>query len=183
MILAGDIGGTKCNLAVFEEHGASLQLVFKRRYATSEFSSLEELIDTFFRECAAESGAKPEGNIAAATSTGGTTNKKAGRVGDSPIIGGGTYANNATCAVSATGDGEYFIRSVVAHDISALMEYRGMKLQEAAQMVLDKVAKLGGTGGLIAIDHDGNIALPFNTSGMYRGHVGVDGEFVVEIYR
>ena len=123
------------------------------------------------------------GNLAAATSTGGTTNKKAGRVGDSPIIGGGTYANNATCAVSATGDGEYFIRSVVAHDISALMEYRRVKLQEAAQMVLDKVAKLGGTGGLIAIDHDGNIALPFNTSGMYRGHVGVDGEFVVEIYR
>src|SRR2546430_5804577 len=124
-----------------------------------------------------------DGNLAAATSTGGTTNKKAGRVGDSPIIGGGTYANNATCAVSATGDGEYFIRSVVAHDISALMEYRRVKLQEAAQMVLDKVAKLGGTGGLIAIDHDGNIALPFNTSGMYRGHVGVDGEFVVEIYR
>jgi L-asparaginase / beta-aspartyl-peptidase len=123
------------------------------------------------------------GNLAAATSTGGTTNKKIGRVGDSPIIGGGTYANNTTCAVSATGDGEYFIRSVVAHDISALMEYRGMKLQEAAQMVLDKVAKIGGTGGLIAIDHDGNIALPFNTSGMYRGHVGVDGEFVVEIYR
>jgi beta-aspartyl-peptidase (threonine type) len=123
------------------------------------------------------------GNLAAATSTGGTTNKKAGRVGDSPIIGGGTYANNATCAVSATGDGEYFIRSVVAYDISALMEYRGMKLPEAAQMVLDKVAKLGGTGGLIAIDHDGNIALPFNTSGMYRGHVGIDGEFVVEIYR
>jgi beta-aspartyl-peptidase (threonine type) len=123
------------------------------------------------------------GNLAAATSTGGTTNKKIGRVGDSPIIGGGTYANNTTCAVSATGDGEYFIRSVVAHDISALMEYRGMKLQEAAQMVLDKVAKIGGTGGLIAIDQDGNIALPFNTSGMYRGHVGVDGEFVVEIYR
>ena len=123
------------------------------------------------------------GNLAAATSTGGTTNKKAGRVGDSPIIGGGTYANNTTCAVSATGDGEYFIRSVVAHDVSALMEYRGMKLQEAAQMVLDKVAKIGGTGGLVAIDHDGNIALPFNTSGMYRGHVGVDGEFVVEIYR
>jgi L-asparaginase / beta-aspartyl-peptidase len=123
------------------------------------------------------------GNLAAATSTGGTTNKEVGRVGDSPIIGGGTYANNTTCAVSATGDGEYFIRSVAAHDISALMEYRGMKLQEAAQMVLDKVAKIGGTGGLIAIDHDGNIALPFNTSGMYRGHVGVDGEFVVEIYR
>src|SRR5882762_6404436 len=123
------------------------------------------------------------GNLAAATSTGGTTNKRPGRVGDSPVIGAGTYANNATCAVSATGDGEYFIRAGVGRDVSALMEYRGMKLQEAAQMVLDKVARLGGTGGLIAIDHDGNIALPFNTSGMYRGHVGVDGEFVVEIYR
>jgi len=123
------------------------------------------------------------GDLAAATSTGGTTNKKAGRVGDSPIIGGGTYANNHTCAVSGTGDGEYFIRTVVAHDISALMEYRDMKLPEAAQTVLDKVAKLGGTGGLIAIDREGNIALPFNTSGMYRGHVDSSGKFVVEIYR
>jgi L-asparaginase / beta-aspartyl-peptidase len=123
------------------------------------------------------------GNLAAATSTGGTTNKRPGRVGDSPIIGGGTYANNATCAVSATGDGEYFIRAAAAHDISALMEYRGMKLPDAAQTVLDKVAKLGGTGGLIAVDRDGNITLPFNTSGMYRGHVDSGGEFVVEIYR
>src|SRR5438552_14367898 len=123
------------------------------------------------------------GNLAAATSTGGTTNKRAGRIGDSPIIGGGTYANNATCAVSATGDGEYFIRATVAHDISALMEYRGMKLQEAAQTVLDKVAKLGGSGGLIAIDAKGNMALPFNTSGMYRGHVDLDGKFVIEIYK
>src|SRR5437667_12747381 len=123
------------------------------------------------------------GNLAAATSTGGTTNKKAGRVGDSPIIGGGTYANNATCAVSATGDGEYFIRSVVAHDISSLMEDRGMQLTEAAQAVLDKVAKLGGTGGLIAIDREGNMALPFNTAGMYRGYVDPNGEYVVEIYK
>ncbi len=123
------------------------------------------------------------GDLAAATSTGGTTNKRAGRIGDSPIIGGGTYANNATCAVSATGDGEYFIRATVAHDISALMEYRGMKLEEAARTVLDKVAKLGGTGGVIAIDRQGNMALPFNTSGMYRGHVDPDGKFVVEIYR
>jgi beta-aspartyl-peptidase (threonine type) len=124
-----------------------------------------------------------QGNLAAATSTGGTTNKRAGRIGDSPIIGGGTYANNATCAVSATGDGEYFIRATVAHDISALIEYRGMKLQAAAQTVLDKVAKLGGTGGVIAIDRQGNVAMPFNTSGMYRGHVDPDGKFVVEIYR
>jgi len=123
------------------------------------------------------------GNLAAATSTGGTTNKRAGRVGDSPVIGGGTYANNATCAVSATGDGEYFIRATVGHDISALMEYRGMSLKEAAEAVLDKVAKLGGTGGLIAIDRQGNFALPFNTSGMYRGYVDPNGKFVVEIYK
>ncbi|PYJ12285.1 MAG: beta-aspartyl-peptidase [Verrucomicrobia bacterium] len=123
------------------------------------------------------------GNLAAATSTGGTTNKRAGRVGDSPVIGAGTYANNATCAVSATGDGEYFVRATVAHDVSALMEYRGMSLTEAAQSVLDKVAKLGGSGGLIAIDRQGNIALPFNTSGMYRGYVDPNGKFVVEIYK
>ena len=123
------------------------------------------------------------GNLAAATSTGGTTNKRAGRVGDSPVIGAGTYANNTTCAVSATGDGEYFIRATVAHDVSALMEYCGMSLQEAAQSVLDKVAKLGGSGGLIAIDRQGDLALPFNTSGMYRGYVDPNGKFVVEIYK
>lgn len=123
------------------------------------------------------------GDLAAATSTGGTTNKRPGRVGDSPIIGAGTYANNATCAVSATGDGEYFIRAMVAYDVSALMEYRGMSLKEAAQTVLDKVARLGGTGGLIAIDRKGNIALPFNTSGMYRGYVDPNGKFVIEIYK
>jgi beta-aspartyl-peptidase (threonine type) len=124
-----------------------------------------------------------DGNLAVATSTGGTTNKRAGRVGDSPVIGAGTYANNATCAVSATGDGEYFIRATVGHDVSALIEYRGMPLKEAAQTVLDKVAKLGGNGGLIAIDREGNMALPFNTSGMYRGYVDPNGKFVVEIYK
>jgi len=123
------------------------------------------------------------GNLAAATSTGGTTNKRPGRVGDTPVIGAGTYANNATCAVSATGDGEYFIRATIGCDVSALMEYRGMSLQGAAQMALDKVAKLGGTGGLIAIDHQGNITLPFNTAGMYRGYVDSNGKFVIEIYR
>src|SRR5213593_918560 len=123
------------------------------------------------------------GNLAAATSTGGTTNKRPGRVGDSPVIGAGIYANDATCAVSATGDGEYFIRATVGHDVSALMEYRGITLKEAAQAVLDKVAKLGGTGGLIAIDRQANVALPFNTSGMYRGHVDPNGKFVVEIYK
>ena len=123
------------------------------------------------------------GNLAAATSTGGTTNKRPGRVGDSPVIGAGTYANNATCAVSATGDGEYFIRATVARDVSALMEYRGISLKDAAQSALDKVAKLGGTGGLIAIDYQGNITLPFNTAGMYRGYVDPNGKFVIEIYR
>jgi beta-aspartyl-peptidase (threonine type) len=123
------------------------------------------------------------GNLAAATSTGGTTNKRPGRVGDSPVIGAGTYANNATCAVSATGDGEYFIRATVARDVSALMEYRGMSLKEAARAALDKVAKLGGTGGLIAIDHEGNMTLPFNTAGMYRGYADPNGNFVVEIYK
>jgi beta-aspartyl-peptidase (threonine type) len=123
------------------------------------------------------------GNLAAATSTGGTTNKRPGRIGDSPVIGAGTYANNATCAVSATGDGEYFIRATVGRDVSALMEYRGMSLKDAAQAALDKVAKLGGTGGLIAIDHQGNITLPFNTAGMYRAYVDANGKFVVEIYK
>jgi beta-aspartyl-peptidase (threonine type) len=123
------------------------------------------------------------GNLSAGTSTGGISNKKFGRVGDSPIIGAGTYANNRTCAVSCTGDGEYFIRSVVAHDISALIEYRGLSLREAAQMVLEKVDKIGGKGGLIAIDRNGQIAMPFNTAGMYRGSIGADGKPFVAIYR
>jgi L-asparaginase / beta-aspartyl-peptidase len=124
-----------------------------------------------------------EGNLAAGTSTGGISNKKFGRVGDSPIIGAGTYANNRTCGVSATGDGEYFIRSVVAHDLSALMEYKGLPVKEAADTVIEKVVKLGGNGGLIALDKDGNIAMSFSTSGMYRGKVGADGQPVVEIYK
>jgi L-asparaginase / beta-aspartyl-peptidase len=123
------------------------------------------------------------GNLAAATSTGGTTNKMPGRIGDTPVIGAGTYANNQTCAVSCTGDGEYFIRVAAAHEVSALMQYRGLTLQEAAQTALDTVKQLGGTGGLIAIDKAGQIALPFNTNGMYRGYVDPKGKFVVEIYK
>jgi beta-aspartyl-peptidase (threonine type) len=124
-----------------------------------------------------------DGNLAAATSTGGTTNKMPGRIGDTPVIGAGTYANNQTCAVSCTGDGEYFIRVAAAHEVSALMQHRGVKLQEAAQTALDTVKQLGGTGGLIAIDKNGEIAMPFNTNGMYRGHVDPKGKFVVEIYK
>jgi L-asparaginase / beta-aspartyl-peptidase len=123
------------------------------------------------------------GNLAAATSTGGNTNKRPGRIGDTPIIGAGTYANIKTCAVSATGVGEFFMRAVAAHDLSALMEHRDLSLGNAAQAVLDKVAALGGTGGLIAIDRQGNIALPFNTNGMYRSCVDVDGEVFVAIYK
>lgn len=110
------------------------------------------------------------GNLAAGTSTGGMTNKKWGRIGDSPIIGAGTYANNKTCAVSCTGWGEFYIRGVVAHDISAMMEYGGLSLKEAAQKVIhEKLTQIGGTGGIIAIDQKGNIVMEFNTKGMYRG--------------
>ncbi len=123
------------------------------------------------------------GNIAAATSTGGMTNKKWGRVGDSPIIGAGTYANNTTCAVSCTGSGEYFIRGVVAYDVSCLMEYKGLSLYEAADEVINKrLLNIGGDGGLIAIDKHGNIAMPFNTEGMYRGFKKSNGESVLKIY-
>ena len=122
-------------------------------------------------------------NLAAATSTGGNTNKRPGRLGDSPIIGAGTYANNRTCAVSATGDGEYFIRIVAAHETSALMEHCAMPLEKAAQAVIAKITDLGGTGGLIAIDQEGNISLPFNTAGMYRGYVDSAGQLVIKIYK
>lgn len=111
-----------------------------------------------------------EGNVAAATSTGGMTNKSWGRVGDSPLIGSGTYANNKTCAISCTGHGEHFIRGVVAHDVSCRMEYRGHNLKQAANYVIHKkLKKTGGEGGLIAVDSSGNICMPFNTNGMYRG--------------
>ncbi|PAU95069.1 beta-aspartyl-peptidase [Aliifodinibius salipaludis] len=111
-----------------------------------------------------------EGNVAAATSTGGMTNKAWGRVGDSPLIGAGTYANNKTCAISCTGHGEYFIRGVVAYDVSCLMEYGGKNLKQAANKVIHKKMKgMGGKGGLIAIDSSGDICMPFNTEGMYRG--------------
>jgi L-asparaginase / beta-aspartyl-peptidase len=123
------------------------------------------------------------GNLAAATSTGGKTNKLLGRIGDTPVIGAGTYANNATCAVSGTGDGEFFIMATAAHDVSALMEYGHKTLEEAGLAVINKIGKLGGTGGMIAIDKTGKITLPFNTSGMYRGYVDPNGKFVTEIYR
>jgi beta-aspartyl-peptidase (threonine type) len=124
------------------------------------------------------------GNLAAGTSTGGTTNKMYGRVGDSPIIGAGTYANNQTCAVSGTGHGEDFIRLVVAHSISSLMEYKGMSVKDAAEtIVMDKLVKINGDGGVIALDKNGNIAMPFNTAGMYRAYIDENGNPVVKIYK
>jgi beta-aspartyl-peptidase (threonine type) len=124
------------------------------------------------------------GNIAAGTSTGGMTNKKYGRVGDAPIIGAGTYANNNSCGVSATGWGEYFIRLSVAHDIAAQIEYAGLTLQEAADsVVMKKVPALGGDGGIIALDRQGNVSMTFNTEGMYRGYVNKKGEGKTFIYK
>jgi len=123
-----------------------------------------------------------QGNLAAGTSTGGMTNKKYGRVGDSPIIGAGTYANNATCAVSATGWGEYFIRVSVAHDISAQMEYQGKSVRDAAAATIAKVGKLGGDGGVIALDIHGHVALEFNSPGMYRAYRLSGQPEVVAIY-
>jgi beta-aspartyl-peptidase (threonine type) len=123
------------------------------------------------------------GNLAAGTSTGGMPNKKYNRIGDSPVIGAGTYANNATCAVSGTGHGEFFIRWTVAHDISALMEYKGLSLKEASELVVNvKLVKAGGTGGVICVDRMGNVSLPFNTSGMIRGFATADGKEGVFIY-
>ena len=124
-----------------------------------------------------------DGNLAAATSTGGMTFKSQGRIGDSPIIGAGTFADNGSCAVSATGHGEFFMRYVVAYDISAKMRYKEMSLKEAAeQVILHELARAGGDGGVIAVDNRGNLAMPFNTPGMYRGYITSYGEMEVLIY-
>lgn len=124
------------------------------------------------------------GNLAAGTSTGGMTNKRYNRIGDAPIIGAGTYANNATCAVSSTGWGEYFMRAVVAHDISARMEYKNISLKQAANEVIQgKLTDMGGTGGIVSIDKNGNVAMDFNTSGMYRAHMNAAGDLEVKIYK
>lgn len=124
------------------------------------------------------------GNLAAATSTGGMTNKQAGRVGDSPIIGAGCYASNNTVAISSTGTGEVFMRTVAAYDVAALIEYAGLSLEEATRKVVqEKLLPLGGSGGMIAVDKFGNVELPFNSEGMYRGFARVGEAPVVSIYR
>lgn len=124
------------------------------------------------------------GNIAAATSTGGMTNKRYGRVGDSPMIGAGNYANNETCAVSCTGSGEYFIRGVVAYDVACLIEHKGLSLEAACQEVIqNRIQKIGGDGGLIAVNSKGDISMPFNTEGMYRASRNSEGLSDVKIYK
>ncbi|MCE2712937.1 MAG: isoaspartyl peptidase/L-asparaginase [Cryomorphaceae bacterium] len=124
------------------------------------------------------------GNLAAATSTGGMTNKKFGRVGDSPMIGAGTYANNETCAVSCTGSGEYFIRGVVAYDVSCLIEHKGYTLKQATEKVIqERLLALGGDGGLIAVNAHGDVSLSFNTEGMYRGYMNSENEKEIMIYK
>jgi L-asparaginase / beta-aspartyl-peptidase len=125
-----------------------------------------------------------DGNIAAATSTGGMTNKRFGRIGDSPVIGAGNYANNKTCAISCTGSGEFFIRGVVAYDVACLIEHKEMSLLEAANEVIHKrILEIGGDGGLIAVDAKGNIAMPFNTEGMYRATKSSNGKEEISIYK
>ena len=122
------------------------------------------------------------GNLAAGTSTGGISDKKFGRVGDSPIIGAGTYAHNASCAVSATGQGEFFIRGAAAHSVASRVRFGGASLDEAAEATIDEIEALGGIGGVITLDRDGNMATPFSTQGMFRAHVDTEGDTSVRIF-
>ncbi|WP_025743566.1 isoaspartyl peptidase/L-asparaginase family protein [Aquimarina pacifica] len=170
-----------------EKRMKSLEKV-KESVKTAQMDTLAAFYDPFIREakygtvgCVA---LDKSGNLAAGTSTGGMTNKKWNRVGDSPIIGAGTYANNATCAISSTGWGEYFIRAVVAHDISARVEYKGESLKEAAyEVIQNKLKNLGGTGGIIGIDNQGNMVMEFNTAGMYRAAMNAQEELTIGIYK
>ncbi|MDT0649438.1 isoaspartyl peptidase/L-asparaginase family protein [Autumnicola edwardsiae] len=170
-----------------ENRFRSLQRIKNREKTELDHDGKTAFIDPYIKNskfgtvgCAA---LDKNGNLAAGTSTGGMTNKRYNRIGDAPIIGAGTYANNKTCAVSSTGWGEFFIRGMVAHDISAMMEYKGVSLQEAASEVIQKkIPDLGGDGGIIAIDHNGNVAMEFNTAGMYRAKMNRKGELEIGIY-
>ncbi|SMG27310.1 beta-aspartyl-peptidase (threonine type) [Marivirga sericea] len=161
----------------------ALQRVKKREEEKGNSAALLDFPDSKFGTVGCVALDK-DGNIAAGTSTGGMTNKRYGRIGDAPIIAAGTYADNATCGVSATGHGEYFIRSVVAYDVAAKMKYAGMSLDGAAnKIVYEELVEFGGSGGFIALDKAGNISMPFNTSGMYRGYMNEKGKPNVFIYK
>jgi len=171
-----------------ESRFQSLQKIKDAEKSSSTHDAKSAFVDPYLKDykfgTVGAAALDKHGNLAAGTSTGGMTNKKWNRIGDAPIIGAGTYANNATCAVSSTGWGEFFIRAVVAHDISALMEYKGLSLNEAAKEVIQKkVPALGGDGGIIAIDKDGNMVMEFNTEGMYRASMNAKGELVIAIYK
>lgn len=153
-------------------------------YTEKRFNELQEILKREKNGTVGCCALDKNGNLAAGTSTGGMANKRYNRIGDSPIIGAGTYANNSTCAVSATGHGEYFIRWTVAHDISALMEYKGLTLKEASELVVnEKLVKAGGSGGVICVDKSGNISMPFNSTGMFRGFATADGNEGIYIYK
>ena len=153
-------------------------------YTERRFNELQEILKKEKNGTVGCCALDKNGNLAAGTSTGGMSNKQYNRIGDAPIIGAGTYANNNTCAVSATGHGEYFIRWTVAHDISALMEYKGLSLVDASELVVnDKLVKAGGSGGVISVDKYGNVSLPFNSTGMFRGFATADGKEGIFIYK
>jgi L-asparaginase / beta-aspartyl-peptidase len=153
-------------------------------YTEKRYNELQEILKREKNGTVGCCALDKNGNLAAGTSTGGMANKKYNRVGDSPIIGAGTYANNRTCAVSATGHGEFFIRWTVAHDISALMEYKGLSLKEASDLVVNvKLVKAGGSGGVICVDKNGNVSMPFNSEGMFRGFATADGKQGIFIYK
>lgn len=153
-------------------------------YTDRKFNELQEVLKKDKNGTVGCCALDKNGNLAAATSTGGMTDKRYNRIGDAPIIGAGTYANNNTCAVSATGHGEFFIRWTVAHDISALIEYKGMTLKEASELVVNKkLVMAGGSGGVICVDKYGNISMPFNSKGMFRGFATADGKQGVLIYK
>ena len=153
-------------------------------YTERRFKELQEILKKEKNGTVGCCALDKKGNLAAGTSTGGTPNKKYNRIGDSPIIGAGTYANNNTCAVSGTGVGEFFIRWTVAHDISALMEYKGLSVKEASELVINnKLVKAGGSGGVICVDKSGNVAMPFNSEGMFRGFATADGKEGIFIYK
>jgi beta-aspartyl-peptidase (threonine type) len=153
-------------------------------YTESRYNDLQEILKREKNGTVGCCALDKHGNLAAGTSTGGMANKKYNRVGDAPIIGAGTYANNNTCAVSATGHGEFFIRWTVAHDISALMEYKGLSLKDASELVVnDKLVKAGGSGGVICVDKYGNVSMPFNSEGMFRAFAIANGNEGVYIYK